>query len=32
MQAGFQAHIPKPVDSAELIATLLNFIARRAES
>ena len=31
MQAGFQAHVPKPVDADELVATLLNFVVRRAE-
>lgn len=28
MQAGFQAHVPKPVDSNELIATISNLVGR----
>ncbi len=28
MQAGFQAHVPKPVDSSELIATVASLVGR----
>jgi CheY-like chemotaxis protein len=30
LAAGFQAHVPKPVDAAELIATIVDVIARAA--